>query len=61
MAVAVSRWPLTAETRFHARVIPRGICGGQSGTGKSFFRVSSVFPCQYNFTLARYTHISSGG
>jgi hypothetical protein len=28
MAQAVSRRPLTAEDRVHARVIPCGICGG---------------------------------
>jgi hypothetical protein len=33
MAQAVSRRPLTAEARFRARVNPRGIFGGQSGTG----------------------------
>jgi hypothetical protein len=33
MAQAVSHRPLTAEERVLSRVSPRGICGGQSGTG----------------------------
>jgi hypothetical protein len=47
MAQAVSHWPLTAEARVLARVNPRGICGGQSGTGAGFSPTSSGFPCQY--------------
>jgi hypothetical protein len=40
MAQGVSRRPFAAE----ARVSPRGIYGGQSGTGKGFSRSSLVFP-----------------
>jgi hypothetical protein len=36
MAQAVSRWPLTAEALVRSQVNPCGICGGQSGTWKSF-------------------------
>ena len=53
MTQAVSRRPLTAEARVRSRVIPCGICGGQSGTGTGFFPPStSVFPCQFNSTGA---------
>jgi hypothetical protein len=46
----VSRRPLTAEARVHALVNPRGICGGQSGTGTGFF---SEF---FGFTLSISFH-----
>jgi hypothetical protein len=49
MAQAGSRWTVTAEARFRARVDPCGICGGQSGTGAGFSPSSLVFPCQYHF------------
>jgi hypothetical protein len=39
MTEAVSRRPLTAEVLDSARVSPRGICGGQTGTGTGFLRV----------------------
>jgi hypothetical protein len=39
MAQAVSRRPLTAEDRVHARVSSCGICGGQIVTGTGFLRV----------------------
>jgi hypothetical protein len=44
MAQAVSRQPLTAETRVRSRVNPYGICGRQSGTGTGFSTSSSVSP-----------------
>jgi hypothetical protein len=47
MAQAVSRRPLTAEARVRSRVSPRGIYGGQSGTGTGFSPSTSVFPCPF--------------
>jgi hypothetical protein len=62
MAQVVSRRPLTAEARVHARVNPYGIYGGQSGTGTGFSSSSSVFPCQYLYhsTVGLQTHIIWG-
>jgi hypothetical protein len=60
MAQVVSRRPLTAEARFRARANPRGICGGQSGTGTGLSPSSSVFPCQYIITPSLSKLISSG-
>jgi hypothetical protein len=60
MAQVVSRRPLTAEARVRAPVNPGGICGGQSGTGTSFFPSSSVFPFEYHSTVALQTHIMWG-
>ena len=50
MAQTVSSRPLTAEARVLYRVSPCGICGGQSGTGTGFSRVTSGFPCQFHST-----------
>jgi hypothetical protein len=52
MAQAVSRRPLTAETRVRSRVSPCRICGGQSGTETGFSPSTSVFPCQFHSTGA---------
>jgi hypothetical protein len=51
MAQAVSRRPLTAETRVRSQVGPCGICGGQRGIGTGF-SPSTVFPCQFHSTDA---------
>jgi hypothetical protein len=59
MAQAVSRRPLTAESRVRAQVNPCGVCGGQSGTGTGFSPSSSVSPCQCYSTIGFHTHISS--
>jgi hypothetical protein len=60
MAQAVGRRPLTAESRVRAQVNLCGLCTGQSGTGTGFSPSSSVFPRQYNSTVALHTHISCG-
>jgi hypothetical protein len=52
MAQAVSRRPLTAEAQVRFQVSPRGICGGQSGTGTGFSPITLVFPCQLHSTSA---------
>jgi hypothetical protein len=44
MAQAVSSRLLTAEARVPVLVRPRGICGGQSGTGTGFYSSSLVSP-----------------
>jgi hypothetical protein len=56
MAQTVSRRPLTAE----ARVNPRGIRGGQGGTGTDFYPSFSVFSCQYHSTVALHTRVIWG-
>jgi hypothetical protein len=60
-AQAVSRRPLTAESRVRAWVNPCGIWGGQIGTGTGFSHSSSGFPCQYHSPVVLHTLISSGG
>jgi hypothetical protein len=61
MAQAVSRRPLTAEPQGRVRVSPCGTCGGQGGTATGFSPNSSGFLCQYHFTVALHTQISSVG
>jgi hypothetical protein len=36
--------------------IPCGICDGQSATGTGFSQSSSIFACQYRYTVALHTH-----
>jgi hypothetical protein len=55
MVQAVSCQPLTAAVRVRAQVSPCDICGGQSVTGTVFSPSSSVFICQYYFTVAVHT------
>jgi hypothetical protein len=50
----------TNHLSLRARVYPRGICGGQSGTGTGFSPRPSGFPCQYHSTVALQTHIIWG-
>ena len=52
MTKAVSHRPLTVEYRVRSRVSPRGICGGQSGTGTGVPPSTSVFLCQFHSTGA---------
>ena len=52
MAEAVSRRPLTAETRFRSVISLCGICGGQSDTETGFSPSTSDFPCQFHSTVA---------
>jgi hypothetical protein len=58
MAQAVSRRPLTVETRIRSWVSARRICGEQNDTGTGFSPSSSVFTCQYDSTVAIHTHMS---
>jgi hypothetical protein len=48
MAVAVSRWPVTAEVRVQSQANPCHICGGQSATSTGFSPSTAIFPCQYH-------------
>jgi hypothetical protein len=47
MTQAVSRRPVTAEARVRSWVSPRGVCGGQSGTGTGFSPSTSVSPVNF--------------
>jgi hypothetical protein len=55
---AVRHRPLTSEARVRTRVIPCGICGGESGSGTGFSPSSSVFTSQYNNPPLLQTHLS---
>ena len=52
---AVSRRTLRAQCPVRTRIIPCGICGGQSGTGTGFPPSTPVFPCHYHSTIAPYS------
>jgi hypothetical protein len=52
MPQAVSRRPVSAEARVRSRVIPCGICGGQSSTETGFPPSTSGFPCEFHSTGA---------
>jgi hypothetical protein len=59
----VNRRPLNLNTRDCTLVGPCGICGGQSGTGTSFFRVlpfSPVAVISPRFILVYYTADEQG-
>jgi hypothetical protein len=55
-AQAVSHRPHTAEAIVGARLSPCGNCE-LSDNGTGFSPRSSVFPCQYHFTIAIHAHI----
>ena len=55
MAQAVSRWSLTAETRFRSQVSPCEICGGHSSIEKRFSPSSSGLHSQYHSTNTPYS------
>jgi hypothetical protein len=57
MVQAVSRRPFSAEARLRSLGNPRGIYGGESGTGTCFSLSASVFSCQYHFTGCFHTHL----
>jgi hypothetical protein len=59
MAQAVSRRPVTVESRVRSRFTPCEIYGGQSGTGTGFSPSFSVLHCKYHSSVALHTHISS--
>jgi hypothetical protein len=61
MTQAVNRRLLTAEARVRTLVRPRGICDRQRGIGSGFYPSPLVSRCQYYFTMAVHTHISSVG
>jgi hypothetical protein len=61
MARTVSRRPLKAEARFHARVSPCGVFVGQSGASTGLSPSASGVLCQYHSTVALQTQISLGG
>ena len=54
MAVAVSRRPLTAETRDKFQDSPRGICGGPSETGTAFSPIIALTCISYHSPIAPY-------
>jgi hypothetical protein len=54
MTQGVSRRPLTAEARVRSPVGPRGICGGQSGTGTGFSRVLRFSPVNFIPSVLHY-------
>jgi hypothetical protein len=61
MAQVVSRWPLTAEARFRARVNPCGNCGGTKWKWDRFFSEFFGFLLSiYHSTVALQTHIIWG-
>jgi len=59
IAQAVGLWPLKAEVRVWSQVSPCGICGGQYGTRASFSPSTPVSPCQYHFTDAPRSFLST--
>jgi hypothetical protein len=55
IAQAVRRRPLTVEPLVRSQASPCEVCGGRSGSGRSFSVNISVFPCQDHSTKVPYS------
>jgi hypothetical protein len=60
MTQAICCQPLTSEARVYARSVHIGFLMDKVALGKYFIRVFQFFPCQYHYTVALHTHMSSG-
>jgi len=59
MSQAVSRRPLTAESRFRSQASLCETCSAQSDSGTGFSPSTSIFSCQCNSTYAPYSFSST--
>jgi hypothetical protein len=58
MAQTVIRRPFTTEARINARVSHVGCAANKVALGQVYFRLPSVFLCQYHYIVVLHTHIS---